>query len=43
MKLKDAEIVKANKQAKVAKILNKLIFIAAAAYTGVVMYLTVIK
>jgi translation initiation factor 2 gamma subunit (eIF-2gamma) len=34
---------KAERKAKRAKILNKILFIAAAAYTGVVMWFTVIK
>jgi hypothetical protein len=39
----EADKKKAERKAKRAKILNKVLFIAAAAYTGVVMYLTVGK
>jgi len=39
----DKKLKKAERKAKRAKVLNKVLFIAAAAYTGVVMYLTVIK
>jgi hypothetical protein len=39
----DKRLKKAERKAKRAKVLNKVLFIAAAAYTGVVMYLTVIK
>ena len=37
----EADNKKAERKARRAKILNKVLFIAAAAYTGVVMYLTV--
>jgi len=39
----DAAKKKAERKANRAKILNKVILFTAAAYTGVVMYLTVVK
>jgi len=39
----ETDLKKAERKAKRAKVLNKVLLIAAAAYTGVVMYLTVIK
>jgi hypothetical protein len=39
----EADLKKAERKAKVARVLNKIIFIAAAAYTGVVMWFTVVR
>jgi len=39
----DKAVKKAERKAKRAKVLNKVLLFTAAAYTGVVMYLTVVK
>jgi len=39
----DKKLKKAERKAKRAKVLNKILFIAAAAYTGVVVYFTMVK
>jgi hypothetical protein len=39
----DKKFKKAERKARRAKVLNKVLFIAAAAYTGVVVYFTMVK
>jgi hypothetical protein len=39
----DKKLKKAERKAKVARVLNKIILVAAAAYTGVVMWFTVVR
>jgi len=39
----DKKLKKAERKARRAKVLNKILFIAAAAYTGVVVYFTMVK